>query len=51
MEKNTSKEYELFQIPTFESETVGSKKKLIIGLIDASGSMSSFWPSLVKFWN
>lgn len=29
----------------------GSKDKVIIGLIDASGSMGSFWKDMAKFWN
>lgn len=29
----------------------GSKSKVIIGLIDASGSMGSFWKDMAKFWN
>lgn len=43
--------YNLFQIPEVEMETLGKKKKVIIGIIDASGSMGSYWASMVKFWN
>ena len=32
--------------------SLSSKKvKFVIGLIDASGSMGSYWPAMVKFWN
>lgn len=30
-------------------ETVN--QKVIIGIIDASGSMGSFWKDMAKFWN
>jgi uncharacterized protein with von Willebrand factor type A (vWA) domain len=29
----------------------GGKDKVIIGIIDASGSMGSFWKDMAKFWN
>ena len=29
----------------------GVKNKIIIGLVDASGSMGSFWKDMAKFWN
>ena len=45
------KYYNLFQVPEIELESEGKKKKSIIGIIDASGSMSSYWAAMVKFWN
>ena len=43
-------EYSLFRIPEVEVETT-KRKKVVAGLIDASGSMGSYWKSMVKFWN
>jgi hypothetical protein len=31
--------------------TKGKKKKIVAGLIDASGSMSTYWAAMAKFWN
>ena len=50
MESELGQEYTMFKIP--EVESVSSKrKKLVVGLIDASGSMGSYWKAMVKFWN
>ena len=44
--------YRIFKIPELiDSKEEGKKAKVIIGLIDASGSMGSFWKDMVKFWN
>ena len=44
--------YRLFKIPELsDSISGGMKSKVIAGLIDASGSMGSFWKDMVKFWN
>lgn len=46
--------YRLFKIPElpleYHTEST-SKNKVVIGLIDCSGSMGSFWKDMVKFWN
>ena len=42
-------EYSLFRITQVEAST--TKKKVVAGLIDASGSMGSYWAAMVKFWN
>lgn len=41
----------MFRIPECQEETVGAPKQMVIGLIDASGSMNSYWKEMVKFWN
>jgi uncharacterized sporulation protein YeaH/YhbH (DUF444 family) len=43
-------EYSLFRVPEVEVKTT-KKDKVIVGLIDASGSMGSYWKAMVKFWN
>ena len=43
--------YNLFQVPELDLETKGKKNKFVIGVIDASGSMGSYWKAMVKFWN
>jgi hypothetical protein len=49
MEKDASVEWELFRVPAVEA--VAGKKKIVAGLIDASGSMGSYWAAMAKFWN
>ena len=49
MEKERYEEYNLFRVP--EVDVVSTKKKIVVGLIDASGSMASYWPAMAKFWN
>lgn len=41
-------EYDLFRVPGLESE---KSEQLVVGLVDASGSMGSYWVEMVKFWN
>lgn len=44
--------YRIFRIPELPAEMAGgAKHKVIIGVIDASGSMGSFWKDMAKFWN
>ena len=44
--------YRLFKIPELpELPEKDGKSKVVIGLIDASGSMGSFWKDMSKFWN
>lgn len=49
MEKDIDIDYNLFKVPAIE--ITNNKKKVIAGLIDASGSMGSYWKAMVKFWN
>jgi len=37
-------------VPGIEASK-GKKKKIVAGLIDASGSMGSYWAAMAKFWN
>lgn len=49
MEIDQSEKQIIFQIPCMSKE---SKKTLnVVGLLDASGSMSSYWSYLVRAWN
>lgn len=50
MEEEAVHEFSLFRIPDVETSTT-KRHKLVVGLIDASGSMRSYWPAMVKFWN
>ena len=34
-----------------QSAKTTTKRKVIAGLIDASGSMGSYWAAMAKFWN
>jgi len=43
-------EYNLFRVPEVEAKTT-KRDKVVVGLIDASGSMGSYWKAMVKFWN
>ena len=49
MEKDINLSYRLFRVPALE--LTSAKKKVVAGLIDASGSMGSYWKAMVKFWN
>ena len=52
MEPDHQLDYSLFKIPEVEmTNTVNKRQKVIAGLIDASGSMGSYWKAMVKFWN
>jgi hypothetical protein len=42
--------YSLFRVPEVETSTA-KKRKVVAGLIDASGSMGSYWAAMAKFWN
>ena len=43
-------QFSLFRVPEVEAKTT-KKDKVVVGLIDASGSMGSYWKAMVKFWN
>lgn len=53
MEEEFYNPYRLFKIPEMPEQYIDekSKNKIVVGLIDCSGSMGSFWKEMVKFWN